>query len=173
MGPSLVQIGGSNFSILWGVAVCACLMNIFVLALGEIAPAQRWTPCFWFFVYFEFYFALKKCHHFCKLLIDFSVMPPGTLLQTLVAKIRTFLESWIADPKGIAKVLYFLLALWAKVWFSFNSIGHGASILIGKSTTSSKAIFFDLRRWITQCTFFAKIQVFGKNSFLRNFGIFC
>ena len=121
--------------------MCACLMNIFVLALGEIAPAQRWTPCFWFFVYFEFYFALKKCHHFCKLLIDFSVMPPGTLLQTLVAKIRTFLESWIADPKGIAKVLYFLLALWAKVWFSFNSIGHGASILIGKSTTSSKAIF--------------------------------
>ena len=158
MGPSLVQIGGSNFSILWRVTVCACLMNIFVLALGEIAPAQRWTPCFWFFVYFEFYFALKKCHYFCKLLIDFSVHASRNFVANACSKIRTFLKSWIADPKGIAKVLYFLHALWAKVWFSFNSIGHGASILIGKSTTSSKAIF----------TWFAKmnhaVHIFRQNS---------
>ena len=142
MGPSLFQIGGSSFSILWGVTVCACLMNIFVLALGEIAPAKRWTLCFRFFCLFWIWFCLKKCSHFCMLWIDFSdFMPPGTLLQTLVAKIPKFVASWIANSKGIASILCFLHALWAKVWFLFDSIGHGGSILIGKFNDQFKNQF--------------------------------
>ena len=84
-------------------------------------------------------------------------MPPGILLQTLVAKIRKFLASWIADPKGFARVLYFLHVLWAKVWFLFNSIGHGGSILIGKFNDQFKNHFYsiceDVLRILTFCAF--------------------